>query len=293
VAATAALKPAAARIDQVLNAFAMWIAMAVTNDNIPVEVDVMIGEPDPRDVETTLDGGNAIVFLQMQPNGRDLPNYVRLNRFRTIYPVYTLAADVARGLVTFSGLIQANLNIHVLGGWPTKDAYYQTTGNEASLAALAIAVNAACVSAGLPGTPTGDTIQFATPVRCNVGGTGSIVRESSRKLERVKAIVLAQSADDEAIPALGLRSAIGHAIISAIGAPLTDNLLLDDGTYEIIRNRGNWFMDKSQSNYAMSEYHLLYELNFGILDVIPATQVGSMTTEITDPNENVINTSIE
>jgi hypothetical protein len=293
VAATAALKPAAARIDQVLNAFAMWIAMAVTNDNIPVEVDVMIGEPDPRDVETTLDGGNAIVFLQMQPNGRDLPNYVRLNRFRTIYPVFTLAAAVERGLVTFSGAVQAGLNVHVIGGWPTKDVYYRTTGNEPTLAALAIAINAACISAGLPGVPYGDTIQFATPVTCNVGGTGSIVRESSRKLERVKAIVLARSADNEVSPELGLRSAIGHAIISQIGAPLTDNLQLDDGTFEIIRNRSNWFMDKSQSNYGMSEYHLMYELNYGILDVIPATQIGSTTTDITDPNETVIHTTIE
>jgi hypothetical protein len=290
--AVATLKPAAARIDQVLNAFGMWVAMAITNDNITSFVDVVIGSPDPDDVEARMDAGEALVYLQVQPGGGDDAQHARLNRYRTIYPVVNLYAQVERGVVTFSGTVSAGLNIFVIGGWPTKTVYYQTTGLESSLTALAGAVASGTTSAGLSSTQDGPTLSYAVPVKCNIGGTGSIVRESSRKRERILAVVLARSADDEVNPLLGLRSAIGHAIISQIGSQVTDNLALDDGTLEIIRNRSNWFVDRSESAYGIAEYHLLYEVNYGILEITPATQIGAISNDLTNDQDVIIDTTV-
>jgi hypothetical protein len=212
-----------------------------------------------------------LVTVYPQEGSTDESRY-REERIAESLPTVSLVATVANDVVTFSGAVAAELNVHVFVGKPLREVLYQTVQGDtlASIAtALATAINALALS-GVHATPNGATLQVtgSPALRCNVGGSGTITLEVGRDARDIQVSVWA--------PNEATRDAVGTAIIAAIGTVRNHDLTLPDGTMAPIHKVGDRLRDKAQSPYSCYEWHIIFHVEYPRCEVQPATQIGAI-----------------
>jgi hypothetical protein len=272
----ALVDPPAARIDQVLNSFAMLLAFALQPYDFD-DVTVLVGKPGADDTKKALANGQAFVYIE-DGMSRPLKDKVRLGLYYKVKPTVLLTSSVDDlSVLTFGGSPQADINVNLLINRPPQVVHYQTTSTDTSLAIIAQNVAAQAVADGIAATASGATVTFPPTtfyLKCNLGGTGYIQNESNRHENRVSVVVLAPTSNDEESPLLGLRTAIGNPIIAKVGTWMNDVLPIDDGTQALVNYVGDHWINESMSDFDVFEWHIDFTVEYGDLNTTPATQIG-------------------
>jgi hypothetical protein len=175
-------------------------------------------------------------------------------------------------VLTFAGAIPANYNVHVLVGVPEQDALVQVTPAD-TLATTATRVAAAVTALGITATASGSAVTIASPtIICNIGGTAQMAREVARKSRMMKVTVWA--------PTPQIRDTVGDTIETYVGAKGTTTKFIPiaDGTNLWAQCLGSVDQDDKQADYSMYERHIMYEIEYGMLQYQSATQIGSTST---------------
>ncbi len=188
----------------------------------------------------------------------------------------TAAINDTDQIITFGGTPAAGDVVHAFFGHPLVDAFYKVNAGDTDpvvATGLAAAINALAL-AGISASATADqtTIVGAYFARVNVAGTGSLTREINRTKGLVQVSVWAPNSPS--------RSAIFEAIIAAIGGTNQPFLAMPDGTgLRIAYSHPKWW-DKAQQAYSIYRCDLVFEVEYGITQTIPGTQVGATSLSV-------------
>jgi hypothetical protein len=174
---------------------------------------------------------------------------------------------------TFGGSIAGAYNVHLVID-NLYDVLVQTTAGQAISAFVAAAVTA-ITDADIPGVSAsqdGDEllISGASDVICNIGGTGSIATEIDRITRIVQVSTYA--------PNPMARTLIDDAIVQGVGNVTNQYYTLNDGWGLWVRyaGAGETYREKAQSSYSAFEAHSYFSVEYPIVTVSPATQIGAI-----------------
>lgn len=260
------------RLDDVCNTLVTAITDAINAAGaVSKPGQVIVGWPlGPELVEIFGQGpGEWQVSVFPQKKGT---NNTRFRPCRTYKPpTVNLSCGVDGGVVTFSGSVDAGLNVHTVLD-TRADAYFATTSGmslDDCATALAAAVNALDLP-GVSATASGAaaTISGVGSVVCNIAGVGSSTREVSRIGRDIQISVWASDPDTV--------SSIESAITQTIGIATAPKLALPDGSLMWVRYAGELWNDESQSSYSLYVSHHLMWCEYGIMQTESAYQIGAV-----------------
>lgn len=260
------------KLQDALEALVNQIQAALVN--IPGRGQVYVGWPTGTEETQKLGQPDIEGSVTVWPLGghdatRYLPDYEILAA-----PVVNLTATVSNNTVTFSGASDKAYNIHAFIGGRWVDAYYATGANE-SLANVAVgvaaAINALAIS-GVTATASGDGVSLAGAQfgSVNVGGSGTIVSEQRRTRQMVQVSIWVND--------FPTRFQMADAIMTAIGTASNHFLTLTDGSQAYIEYQSDHMDDSSTSSYTVAVHHIVYMVEFGILQSATAYQIESIGT---------------
>lgn len=257
------------KLQDALQALVNAIETALTAADAPGKGQVYIGWPTGTEETQKLGASDIEGSITVYPlHGQDATRYPADAVLLTA-PVVNLVATVAGDTVTFSGESDVAYNIHGFIGGKTVDAYYQTTASE-SLAnvatGVAASVNALAIS-GVHATPSGDAVtitggQFS---EVNVGGTGTIAIEQRRVRQMVQVTIWLND--------FIARFEVADAIMMSIGTATNHFLTLSDGSQAFIEYQTDHMDDSSESSYSLAAHHIVYMVEYGILQPITAYEI--------------------
>ena len=244
---------------------------------------VVVGWPTSTEVVNILSQGQYMVSVYPLPDGRQTSRYPLTPFALPITDLnVTLTATISGNTLTFGGSVVSGLNIHTFVGVLLVDAYYQTIAGD-TLATVATQVQDAINALAIPGVGASSstnsvTISGSPNLICNIGSSGTIM---GIEINRIQQSVQVSGWFPEPI----IRYSVIEPIIENIGTMDIPFIPLSDGTPMRIQNSGrcNFNTDQSQSSYSMYEFHLNFEVEFGIIRLLVAAQVESVeqTTTVT------------
>jgi hypothetical protein len=280
------------RLEQVLDAHIVAIQSALAANNVQPPGRVERAWPS----ETYLTGivqpiaGNVpnapVVALTPVGNGTPKTRW-KSTRVGTVTPVApaTITATLDVDTVTFSGTIAEGINIALFVGAPPQAIVYQTIEGDtlASLpSTLAENVNAAGI-VGVTAIAAADAVIVTGPnLACNVGATGTILRENGRFDQRVQVTVYAADG--------ATRGAILGAIQANIGTtdPATRWIRLPDGTTTFTRLASTpMWRDESIAGSMLKRGDLFFMIEYGVVAVDTISQVVAMGVTLHESLANV------
>lgn len=218
--------------------------------------------------------------LTAYPSGRAKPT-TRYSPYDN--PLFTpasipLSRSIAGAVITFGGSIgTAPLYVHtVVNG--DGDAFVATTPSQ-SLPSLATAVAAAVNALGLDevsAVASGNAVTLSGVhlFACNIVGSGTVSYEIAR-YERT--IQLSVWASDPVT-----RLLIGGAL-ETLGGTLNPYLTLPDGSLMYVTAAGDDVDDDSQSSGSLYIAHTFLSVEYGIMAVVPTSQLGAVENLVTPP----------
>jgi hypothetical protein len=241
---------------------------------------VVIGFPTSTELVTILSQHAWMMSIYPLPDGHQTSRYTP-QPFPVYNPYVTLTAAISGNVLTFGGSVIEGLNVHTYVGGLLADAFYQTQQGDA-LTSVASGVGNAINALTLPGVSASSStnsvsITGSPYTICNIGSSATIMAIETNRISR-GVQVSAWCSDPE------MRWQVMECVEENIGT--TDNpfLYLFDGTplRTQYSGRSDWNNDKSQSAYSLYEYHLTYNLEYGVLRYLTGAQVESIeqTTQV-------------
>lgn len=287
----------ASRLDDVCNTLITAITAAINTAGIPGSVlDVTTESGSQRQI--TVAGGNVYKGF---PEGPELAKLLKTGDGKwaitvtpqnphatTRYspddqpifkpPAQTLFATVSDATITFSGTAGA-CNVHTVIN-KVGDARVPVTAGQ-SLSAIATAVAAAIVALNISGVSASAagavvTVTGAFLLKCNVSGTGILMREVAR-VSRVMQVSIWASDPYT-------RAALEDPLIAYVGDAITPFLTLSDGTDMYVTYNGDGWIDDSQGTYSLLVAHHCIEVEYGIMQSTPVAQLGAVENLVTPRN---------
>lgn len=260
------------RLYDVIYAFQQNIVSAVnTYSGLTAPAQCLFGYPNVEDLTKILQQSQYLCSVVDQKVGSDrtrfYPQWMKVSD-----PNIQLTSSLSANVLTFAGTIPASYNVHVLVGAPEQDALVQVTPAD-TLATTATRVAAAVTALGITATASGSAVTIASPtIICNIGGTAQMAREVARKSRMMKVTVWA--------PTPQIRDTVGDTIETYVGAKGTTTKFIPiaDGTNLWAQCLGSVDQDDKQADYSMYERHIMYEIEYGMLQYQSATQIGSTST---------------
>jgi len=280
-----ALKPIIQDVcDTVRHAVFNAISNALTNGTLTAPpAQVVVGWPTSTDLVQILAQEQYQITIYAMPDGKDTSRYPP-TPFQIAAPSTTLTVAVSGNTATFSGPISGGLNIHTFVGAPLQDAFVQTITSD-SYATIAAKVRDAINGLSIPGvSATSSTASFtvsgSASLECNIGNPGQMAVEVNRIQRGIQV--------SGWFPDPNMRFAVMEPIMESIGTTDAPFLTLSTGAPLRIQNGGrdNWNLDKNQSAYSCYEHHLTFDVEYGVLRLLSATQVESIKQIIT-VNDNL------
>jgi hypothetical protein len=258
------------RLDQVLEALKTAASNALNAAGVAIPSVTIKGWPVAEDLKQYISDKQYVLSLYPTGNSRNETRY-RSNRVTTARPVVGLTATVSGNTITFSGTVAEPYNVHALVGNPIADALYQSgpTDNPTSVAAgVAAKINALGIS-GLSAASSANVTTVTGPLcKCNVSGSNPqmVSKEVSRVSRDIQITVWAPDNDT--------RMAVGGVLENAFGGTDAHFLPLGDGTALYVWFRTDRFNDAAEATDSVFRWDFIYEVEYGILQVLPGTQVG-------------------
>jgi len=189
----------------------------------------------------------------------------------TITLLATESVSGSNDVWTFAGSISGAYNVHLVID-SLYDVLVQTTNGQTLTAFVAAAVTA-ITDADIPGVRASQIgnellIAGASDIICNISGAGSIATEVDRITRIVQVSTYA--------PNPMARTLIDDAIIQGVGTVATQYYTLNDGWGLWVRyvGAGETYREKAQSSYSAYEAHSYFTVEYPIVTVSPATQIG-------------------
>lgn len=246
------------------------ITSAVSNySGVNMPAQCIIGWPNFEDLTKIIQQGQYQVSIYDDGKVRDTTRF--FPQWMAKSPVNVqMTAAVSGNTITFGGTVQPNLNVWTFFGAPISGVLYQTKFND-TLNTVASGVASAVISGGGSAGASGSvtTVNSTPYVQCNVGGSGVLAREVSRQRRTIQVTVWA------ADPLT--RDAIAETIetyVGAKGSRVSQFLPIGDGTNVWVDYQTSCNRDDKQSDYSMYTRDIFYTMEYGLLQIQTATQIG-------------------
>ena len=253
------------------------VASSINSAGITAPAQVFTGWPTAQELMPIINNGGYAVSVHSIPSAKNNTKYPKdFQAYST--PPANLFATLSHNTITFSGVSDVQYNIYaMLYGQPYVAAYVQTTASQ-SLSSIATAVAGAINALGLTGITASAagavvTLSGGQFTFCNVGANGQIAREVTRINRWLQVSVWA--------PDPNLRFSIQNAIMAGIGYAIDLFLTLPDGSKMFLRYMTDKMDDEHQTSYALFVHHIIFDVEYGVLDVQPGTQIGEVQANVT------------
>lgn len=242
---------------------------------------VVPGWPFVNELVALLTQKEYIVTVFPHPDGHQTSRYSPIP-FTIQNPFVSLVATVslAARTITFSGLAQPGINVHSFVGPLLQDAYYQTKVSDtlaSTATAVAAAINTLAIS-GVSASASGAvvTVTGSPYIVCNIGSSQEAMAVEVNRIQRTVQ-VSAWCPDPQT------RFNVSDPILQSIGTTDVPFLKFSDGSPLRIQNNGriDYNTDESQSAYSCYEYHVNFEVEYGILRYVRAAPIGSLSNPVT------------
>jgi hypothetical protein len=276
------------RLEDVLETIQIAVANAIqTGINagriVAPPAQCVVGWPTTPELVMILSQGQYQVNIFPLPDGRQTSRYTPVP-FPIENPNVTLTATISGGTINFGGSVVTGLNIHTFVGALLRDAHYQTVPMD-TLTTVAAGVKNAINALSLAGVSASSStssvsITGSPNVICNIGSSGTVMAVEVNRVQRGIQVTAW-------CPEPFLRYSVIEPIVENIGTTDFPFLKLSDGTPLRIQNSGrdNFNMDQSQSAYSCYEYHLNFEVEYGLIRLLTGAQVESVELITTINNE--------
>jgi len=276
-----------ANLDVALQAIVNALAPVLTAANLTADPgQVFVGWPTAAELHEVAHqpgAGSQVSVWPLDVGGASEARYHDTTQIVTPpAPGTTATLDETLQIVTFGGTPTAGDVVHAFFGHPLSDAFYKVNAGDTAATIsteIAAAVDALAVP-GVSATASGDatTLTGAFFQRVNVGGTGTLMREINRIKGMVQVSIWA--------PNGAARSLIGEAILATIGGTNQPFLPMPDGTaLRIAYSHPKWW-DKGQQSYSVYRWDLIFEVEYGITQTLPGTQVEGTALTVTLDNDS-------
>ncbi len=246
---------------------------------------VVAGWPYVNELVALLSQKEYILTVFPHPDGHQTSRYSPIP-FTIQDPFVSLVATVSltARTITFSGSAQTGINVHSFIGPLLQDAYYQTRPSDtlaSTATAVAAAINALTIS-GVSASASGAmvTVTGSPYIICNVGSSQETMAVEVNRIQRTVQV-------SAWCPTPDLRFQVSDPILQSIGTTDVPVLKFSDGSPLRIQNNGriDYNTDESQSAYSLYEYHINFEVEYGILRYVRAASIGSLSNPVTITTE--------
>lgn len=264
-------------LSDVLVALGQAVTSSINSAGITAPTQVYTGWPTAQELMPIINNGGYAVSVHALDGSKNITKYPKDFQNYSAPPA-NLVATLSHNTITFSGVSDVSYNVYaMIYGQPYVAAYVQTSASQ-SLSSIATAVAGAINALALTGitasaagavvTLSGGQFSF-----CNVGTNGLIAREVTRINRWLQVSVWA--------PDPVLRFAIQNAIMAGIGYAIDLFLNLPDGSKMFCRYMTDKMEDEHQVSYALFVHHIIFDAEYGVIEIDPATQIGEAQANLT------------
>lgn len=276
------------RLADTLKAIRSTVNNAISAAGVTDPIEVLVGYPTWTEGTKVwaqpVDPGFVTIFQlpDVRMVTRYRPEWAQVGPTTVAFSATFTTAQVA--FASVSAPSAAGTTIHVFfraPGTQVYDAHYTTVANDTPstvATAVATAITALAVS-GVSAAAVGNAVNLtgAAFTAVNVGGFASAHKEVARVSRTVQVSIWVSSPWS--------RYAIQNAISSTLGAVDNCWLTLPDGGRVLILPKGEVFDDKSQESTNVYIAHLTFHVEYGVVQIATATQIGAVSVQQILQNE--------
>src|SRR6185312_1179470 len=270
-------------LDMALAAIRSTVNATLEAANLVSEPDqVFVGWPTGQELHDVMHqpGAGSQVSIWPFDDPKPCPRYHPTKELiSTNAPGVQASLDSTKQILTFSGTPKTGDLVHAFFGKPLVDANYTVIAGDtpASIAASILAKANTEMPAGVHITISGAalTVTGAFWQRCNIGQVDAATysREINRMSQTVQVNVWSPNAQE--------RSDIAKVIETNLGGTNQPFLMMADGTGLRFKYAGPKWRDQAQQAYSAYRAILLFQIEYGITQIINTTSVEAIEGTIT------------